>query len=35
MVRQRVRAGQPIKYIVPDGVAAYIAERQLYGAPSS
>jgi nicotinate-nucleotide adenylyltransferase len=31
MVRTRVRAGQPIKYIVPDGVASYINEHELYG----
>ncbi len=31
MVRDRVREGQPIKYIVPDAVAGYINEHQLYG----
>jgi len=30
-VRDRVRAGQPIKYIVPDAVADYIREQGLYG----
>jgi nicotinate-nucleotide adenylyltransferase len=29
-VRQRVRAGRPIRYWVPDGVAAYIASQGLY-----
>jgi nicotinate-nucleotide adenylyltransferase len=31
MVRERVRNGQPIKYIVPDRVADYINEHGLYG----
>jgi nicotinate-nucleotide adenylyltransferase len=31
MVRNRVRAGDPIKYIVPDAVASYINEQRLYG----
>ncbi len=31
MVRRRVRAGEPIKYLVPDAVAAYIEEHRLYG----
>ena len=31
MVRSRVRAGQPIRYIVPDRVASYIHEHGLYG----
>jgi nicotinate-nucleotide adenylyltransferase len=30
-VRERARAGQPIKYIVPDAVADYIQEHDLYG----
>jgi nicotinate-nucleotide adenylyltransferase len=34
MVRRRVKAGQPIKYIVPDAVAGYIAEHDLYGGPA-
>jgi nicotinate-nucleotide adenylyltransferase len=33
MVRRRVRAGIPIKYLVPDPVASYIHERRLYGGP--
>jgi nicotinate-nucleotide adenylyltransferase len=32
LVRQRVRAGEPIRYIVPDAVAGYIQEHGLYGA---
>jgi nicotinate-nucleotide adenylyltransferase len=32
MVRRRVAAGKPIRYLVPDRVAEYIAERGLYGA---
>ncbi len=31
MIRRRVRAGQPIRYLVPDPVASYIAEHRLYG----
>ena len=31
MVRRRVRAQQPIKYLVPEPVASYIAEHRLYG----
>ncbi len=34
MVRQRVRAGEPIRYMVPDGVAQYIDQHDLYGGPS-
>jgi nicotinate-nucleotide adenylyltransferase len=34
-VRDRVRAGQPIKYIVPDPVADYIREQGLYGGNTS
>jgi nicotinate-nucleotide adenylyltransferase len=29
-VRERVRAGQPIWYLVPDGVVQYIAKHRLY-----
>lgn len=29
-LRARVRSGQPIRYLVPDAVAAYIAEHRLY-----
>ncbi len=36
MVRRRVRAGQPIHYLVPDAVSEYIAEHRLYaGAPAA
>lgn len=31
--RQRVRAQQPIWYLVPDGIVQYIAKRGLYPAP--
>jgi len=34
MVRRRVRAGQPIRYFVPDGVVEYIERHGLYGAPA-
>ncbi len=30
MVRERVKAGLPIRYLVPDAVAAFIAEHRLY-----
>lgn len=33
MVRRRVRAGQPIRYFVPDGVAEYIETHGLYRTP--
>lgn len=33
MVRRRARAGQPIRYFVPDGVVRYISEHGLYGTP--
>jgi nicotinate-nucleotide adenylyltransferase len=33
MVRRRVRAGQPIRYFVPDGVMHYIERHGLYGRP--
>ena len=31
--RARVAAGQPVWYLVPDGVVQYIAKRHLYSAP--
>lgn len=33
MVRRRVRAGQPIRYLVPEGVAEYIDAHGLYRTP--
>lgn len=30
MIRERVRSGQPIKYLVPDSVEAYIQQHSLY-----
>jgi nicotinate-nucleotide adenylyltransferase len=33
-IRRRVGERRPIRYLVPDGVAAYIAEHGLYGAGS-
>jgi len=30
MIRRRVRAGQPIRYLVPDGVAGYIDAKGMY-----
>jgi nicotinate-nucleotide adenylyltransferase len=32
LVRRRIREGKPIRYLVPDKVAAHIAARSLYGA---
>jgi nicotinate-nucleotide adenylyltransferase len=32
LIRSRIAAGLPIRYLVPDGVAEYIAEAGLYGA---
>jgi nicotinate-nucleotide adenylyltransferase len=32
LVRRRVGAGEPVRYIVPDAVADYIQEHALYGA---
>lgn len=35
-VRRRVRAGEPVRYLVPDSVAAYIAQNALYlGGPDA
>jgi nicotinate-nucleotide adenylyltransferase len=31
MIRRRVAAGQPIRYLVPDRVADYISRHELYG----
>jgi nicotinate-nucleotide adenylyltransferase len=30
-IRHRVQEQEPIKYLVPDGVASYIDEHRLYG----
>ena len=30
LIRRRVAAGQPIRYLVPDGVASYIDTAELY-----
>ncbi len=35
LVRRRVRAGQPIRYFVPDAVATYIDQHRLYGGPTT
>jgi nicotinate-nucleotide adenylyltransferase len=35
MLRDRVRAGQPIKYYVPDAVAGYIDQHRLYAGVGS
>jgi nicotinate-nucleotide adenylyltransferase len=35
MIRQRVAAGQPIRYLVPDRVVDYIQRHHLYGGPHS
>jgi nicotinate-nucleotide adenylyltransferase len=32
LIRRRVAAGQPVRYLVPDAVADYIARERLYGA---
>ena len=34
-IRRRVREGVPIRYLVPDKVAEYIASHELYGAQGS
>lgn len=34
-VRRRVAAGRPIRHLVPDAVAALIAERALYSSPTA
>ena len=33
LIRHRVAAGLPVRYLVPDGVAQYIEREGLYGAP--
>ena len=33
LLRRRIAAGEPIRYLVPDAVAEYIARERLYGAP--
>jgi nicotinate-nucleotide adenylyltransferase len=35
LVRRRVAAGRPIRYLVPDSVAEYVAEHGLYRSPVS
>jgi nicotinate-nucleotide adenylyltransferase len=35
LVRRRVAAGRPIRYLVPDAVAEYVAEHRLYASPVS
>lgn len=35
MIRRRVAAGKPIRYLVPDPVVEYIERHQLYGGPHS
>lgn len=35
LVRERVAAGLPIRYLVPDGVADHIAARRLYTSPTA
>jgi nicotinate-nucleotide adenylyltransferase len=35
MVRRRARAGQPIRYLVPDKVANYVGAQSLYGASAA
>ncbi len=34
-IRERARAGEPIRYLVPDPVAGYIREHGLYGGIST
>ena len=34
-IRRRVRAGEPIRYLVPDRVGTYIAANELYGPPKA
>ena len=32
LIRRRVAAGEPVRYLVPDAVASYIERERLYGA---
>ena len=32
--RDRVRAGEPVWYLVPDGVVQYISKHHLYAVPA-
>jgi nicotinate-nucleotide adenylyltransferase len=34
-LRARVASGLPVRYLVPDGVAEYIAVQRLYRAPAN
>jgi nicotinate-nucleotide adenylyltransferase len=34
VIRDRVRAGKPIRYLVPDKVANYIGAQSLYSEPA-
>ena len=34
-IRDRVGRGEPISYLVPDGVERYVSKRGLYGNPRS
>jgi len=34
VVRRRAAAGRSVRYLVPDAVAAYIADHSLYADPS-
>jgi nicotinate-nucleotide adenylyltransferase len=35
MIRQRVAAGFPYRHLLPDAVAGYIEEAELYRAPAA
>jgi nicotinate-nucleotide adenylyltransferase len=35
MIRDRVKSGKSVRYLLPDPVIDYIEEKQLYGTPSS
>ncbi len=34
LIRTRVRSGRPIRYMVPEAVATYITQHELYGGPA-